>query len=492
MSATVVSAPGKALLAGGYLILDSKYSGIVVSTSSRFYSVVFPASTPGIITVNSPQFVDAVWKYSVGPNGSVDADPLTINANKFVHLALKNTLTLAAELKGSGVTDALLEAGLQIYILGGNDFYSQRTTLDNSGLSPSFESLNKIPPFAPLNVQISQVNKTGLGSSAALITSLTAALLVHFGVITRESITGDGQEDSRRLAHNLAQFVHCLAQGKVGSGFDVSAAVFGSQVYTRFDPGVIQPLLDGQVERLSQTLAAANSAWTQKVLPFRLPPHTRLLLADVAVGSDTPSLAGNVLRWRQRNSKDANDLWSSIDEENKEFGRTLASLTVKWERNPGVYEEVANYLSSMQQIQWEANPELPSDQQSLIDCFVKLRTACENIRAKMREMGEASGAAIEPLPQTELLDDCLAVPGVIAGGVPGAGGYDAIWLLVFDPPKKHGHILTPVACVEILWGRREKKDVTPLSAEESTTKGIQAEQLDEVPGLREAISTARN
>ena len=70
---------------------------------------------------------------------------------------------------------------------------------------------------------------------------------MHLGVITRESIVGDGDENSRRLAHNLAQFVHCLAQGKVGSGFDVSAAAFGSQVYTRFDPKVIQPLLDGQV-----------------------------------------------------------------------------------------------------------------------------------------------------------------------------------------------------------------------------------------------------
>ena len=119
--------------------------------------------------------------------------------------------------------------------------------LDKSGLSPTLENLNKIPSFAPLNVPISQVNKTGLGSSAALITSLTAALLVHFDVITRESITGDGNDESRRLAHNLAQFVHCLAQGKVGSGFDVSSAVFGSQVYTRFDPAVIQPLLDGQV-----------------------------------------------------------------------------------------------------------------------------------------------------------------------------------------------------------------------------------------------------
>ena len=77
MSATVVSAPGKVLLAGGYLILDPKYSGIVVSTSSRFYSVVSSASTPGVITVNSPQFANAVWKYSVGPSGRIEAEYVT-------------------------------------------------------------------------------------------------------------------------------------------------------------------------------------------------------------------------------------------------------------------------------------------------------------------------------------------------------------------------------------------------------------------------------
>lgn len=37
---TVVSAPGKVLVAGGYLVLDPTYSGVVVSTSSRFYTVV--------------------------------------------------------------------------------------------------------------------------------------------------------------------------------------------------------------------------------------------------------------------------------------------------------------------------------------------------------------------------------------------------------------------------------------------------------------------
>lgn len=82
------------------------------------------------------------------------------------------------------------------------------------------------------------MHKTGLGSSAALTTSLVAALLLHFGAIASPSVGED-----RLLAHNVAQFVHCLAQGKVGSGFDVASAIYGSHVYTRFDPSVISGLM---------------------------------------------------------------------------------------------------------------------------------------------------------------------------------------------------------------------------------------------------------
>ena len=83
--------------------------------------------------------------------------------------------------------------------------------------------------------------KTGLGSSAALITSLVTALLIQAGLIAPDELAS---ASARRLAHNVAQFVHCFAQGKVGSGFDVSAAAFGSQLYTRFSPAVLQPLMD--------------------------------------------------------------------------------------------------------------------------------------------------------------------------------------------------------------------------------------------------------
>ena len=49
-------------------------------------------------------------------------------------------------------------------------------------------------------------------------------------------------------------------------------------------------------------LAPENRAWDLTVKPFTLPPRTRLLLADIHVGSNTPLLVSKVLKWRSENS----------------------------------------------------------------------------------------------------------------------------------------------------------------------------------------------
>ena len=85
---TVVSAPGKVLIAGGYLVLDPAYSGLVVSTSSRFYTVVDalrpPAATddaaPIQIRVRSPQFAHASWLYAVHFDG-----PAAVRVDQLPH-----------------------------------------------------------------------------------------------------------------------------------------------------------------------------------------------------------------------------------------------------------------------------------------------------------------------------------------------------------------------------------------------------------------------
>jgi phosphomevalonate kinase len=91
-------------------------------------------------------------------------------------------------------------------------------------LEPTLESLKSLPPFSQIPKPLSKANKTGLGSSAALVTSLVGALLSFLQV-------GDFNKE---FIHSVAQFAHSLAQGKVGSGFDVSSAVFGTQLYRRF------------------------------------------------------------------------------------------------------------------------------------------------------------------------------------------------------------------------------------------------------------------
>ena len=135
---TIVSAPGKVLITGGYLVLDPIYTGTVIATSARFYCVLTTkASVPANkIVVKSPQFVGALWTYDIRhTSDQIQVDPSTGNRNKFVEIALRETFKLAQGLIGvESVQECLkdehgAETGLEIVIVGDNDFYSQRRSV---------------------------------------------------------------------------------------------------------------------------------------------------------------------------------------------------------------------------------------------------------------------------------------------------------------------------------------------------------------------------
>jgi phosphomevalonate kinase len=81
---TAVSAPGKVLLAGGYLVLDRAYTGLVFGLSARIHVLVRDIDTSsGVelseIVVQSPQFLEASWNYGyrlTGHDGGVDVTQL--------------------------------------------------------------------------------------------------------------------------------------------------------------------------------------------------------------------------------------------------------------------------------------------------------------------------------------------------------------------------------------------------------------------------------
>ena len=311
--------------------------------------------------------------------------------NKFVETALAYTLTYVLSLSRSKIGSAL------ITILADTDYYSHPES-----------SNSKIPRwsdqrFIDFNVPLDKAHKTGLGSSAALVTAFTAAVFAHYldpeGAFLKSDI-------GKARLHNLAQAAHCAAQGKIGSGFDVAAAVYGSCIYRRFSPSILQGLAHTGTEGFSACLKAVvedtdnSSHWDTQIQKSSavMPKGLRLVMCDVDCGSETVGMVKKVLSWRNNNYEEAVLLWGTLQKGNEDLVQELHNLAGTAGNSPNGYNDLATIILT--------------------------------IRSLIREMSTKAEVPIEPKVQTDLLDACCQVPGVVGGVVPGAGGYDAIALLV--------------------------------------------------------------
>ena len=316
-----------------------------------------------------------------------DAD-LKLNRNIFIETALTYALTYVYSITSSIIPPA------SITILADNDYYSTSASTQSSK--------DRFHDFA---VPLSQAHKTGLGSSAALVTAFTAAVLTYY---LPADLFNLEDETSRRRLHNLAQASHCAAQGKVGSGFDVASAVYGSCLYRRFSPSILSTTLDAgskgfanQLRDVVDEKPSSNGpgAWDTEVVKdaVRVPRGLRLVMCDVDCGSQTPGMVKKVLNWRIEQNVEAEKMWESLQEANEAVTHELKRLA-----DAGDHD------------------------------YSGLRQCIQNVRKGIREMSNSSGVPIEPPAQTRLLDACSELPGVIGGVVPGAGGYDAVALLIED------------------------------------------------------------
>ncbi|KAJ5587549.1 Phosphomevalonate kinase eukaryotic [Penicillium hispanicum] len=435
MSVTALSAPGKVLLTGGYLVLDRSYTGTVFALDARIHVVVQqlrrghrrgasgsdadskatataseaptnqPEGTGGeeqdtedTILVRSPQFVGAVWEYRIQrcENGGGVKVVQKGNGprNPFVETSLSYALTYI-----SYVADSKDFGSLSATILADNDYYSETAT------SKGPASHARGGRFVDFGVPLQEAHKTGLGSSAALVTALVSSLVIHRTMQAHDLSAG------RDKLHNLAQAAHCAAQGKVGSGFDVAAAVYGSCLYKRFSPAILESVGDvgtaGFEKRLFAVVEDADPEhpWDTECVDFgmQLPRGMQMVLCDVECGSQTPSMVKKVLEWRKENRKEADILWASLQNNNERLRQELKRLAQHPNANTdGEFSEIRSYI--------------------------------QRTRHHIRTMTRRTGVPIEPSVQTELLDSISEIEGVIGGVVPGAGGYDAIVLLIRDDP----------------------------------------------------------
>lgn len=77
------------------------------------------------------------------------------------------------------------------------------------------------------------------------------------------------------------------------------------------------------------------------------------------------------------------------------------------------------------------------NKEAVVNALLGAKDAMLLIRSLMRKMGEAAGVPIEPESQTRLLDATMKLEGVMLAGVPGAGGFDAIFAVILGDSSKN-------------------------------------------------------
>lgn len=579
-------------------MLENGLPGLVISTTSRFHTTAqllqeggkavslnelfseaalsshSGASGPARFFVDSPQFHKGLhYEMSCEPPFLLTVRKDQDGSNRYVECAVNCAMLAAAGVAGPDKIAAVLRhiaaqnITVHITLQADNDFYSQAAHLKSRGLPVCIASLASLEPYlpCPLDPETGKVvvSKTGLGSSAALVTSVVANVLTLFGVARVQAAAAAAAAEpvsqfssapwglssplsSSNLIHNISQVAHGLAQGKVGSGFDVCSAAFGSIEYCRVPSASLGAIMDRTEAVLKSTAAgdaasgyaklgrqlaalsgvAAESAeedkldWHYSATHFGLPRGLSIILADVAGGSETPSMVRSVLAWKAAanatftapssdrevlqlldqhgllqpgkqteggeaavaaaeavlaaggdaaavlqamlaavGKSDGPGLWRCLAAANARVSALFQQLKTLSEGSSGLssaeYDAQLLECSKLHWSEWtEGSPVMVK--------MAQLHTAFAACRRLLAEMGEKASVPIEPLPQTELANASLQLKGVLAAGVPGAGGYDALFAILLQP---EGSSAAVRAEVESCWLHWKGSGITPLLLE---------------------------
>ncbi|ETO30724.1 hypothetical protein RFI_06399 [Reticulomyxa filosa] len=423
------TAPGKVLLAGGYMVLYPNFKGISLSLSARFHTYLesIKESTDSSkrdssdnqfrhkMTVYTPQFGDEKihyeWKVCETlmtiekkshptpgmQHGQQKKTPLIDNTivaflMYYFHFSVQN---YKKDINFNTSPMAILSNtigydGVAITLMGDEQFYNIGATSDQKASSSQ--------------------KKTGLGSSAALVVSLTLGLSAyHHLPLPRDHL------------FVLCYLSHSASQGKLGSGFDIATSIYGSILFQQpFGDKKVQTKVQSTLVTLQEvcnwTGSKPVSTWLQtcqsffdhvtelatlpslafdKIERFRFEKVCEsnekvfLLMCDIeniSGGSSTPQLVRLVQQWKQKNESQCQEMWSHI--------------------------------------QLHINQVVDNDNALIKNHFV-------NIRMLMKKMGVCANVPVIP----HVVDDILTTleknnSSVTATGVPGAGGFDAIYVLM--------------------------------------------------------------
>jgi len=344
----IASAPGKIMWIGGYAVLEKPNLSYNTGVDKRVWARCRESDK---IVFNMPQFgikLDAAFDGS-----KIVFDHPLIEAEKPVEFVKGVAETCLVYLKAKGKQTKSFEL----------------TTVSD----PAF-GFGK--------------TKSGLGSSAAVTTAATGAIM---------ALHGYDLTKNRHLIHKLAQYIHSTVQGKAGSGFDVATACFGGCAYSRYSPALVQE--KGVVESVD-----ANWDYVAEHVP--VPRGFETVVANI-VGEST-STREMVAKYSEYKKANPGEFKAFITDLNNANARAIDAIK---KLNEFAQKDVAGYDAALKTL---AHP-----------AFKEFITAFNDARAKTKELGVRMGASIESNAATEFLDESNR-NGAIVSRLPGAGGGDSV------------------------------------------------------------------
>ncbi len=161
--------------------------------------------------------------------------------------------------------------------------------------------------------------KPGFGSSAAAVVAISGAVLKLHGIGIRSP------KEKGRL-FKIAIIAHYLAQGKIGSGFDVAASVFGGATYyRRFGAEWLQKQI---AERPIKKIV--DSAWPGlEHRAIKLPKAMEVLVGFTGKSASTRDLVQRVSEYRKSDAQVYSRIISNIGRATEVLGKAIAKNSRK-------------------------------------------------------------------------------------------------------------------------------------------------------------------
>ena len=204
--------------------------------------------------------------------------------------------------------------------------------------------------------------KTGFGSSATSTVSAVASVLELHGISNPE------------IVYKISQHAHYKSQGDVGSGYDISAACFGSQYFLSHEPPKESEFLDN-IESKDYIITRQKFEWPLFFLP---------LIVFTGKSASTKDLVKKVLKFKTR--------------------------------RPYQYTE---FMKEYNEINLSAKQALDENWPKKIVHFF------EQSWVMRKKLGKLAKVPIEPKSITSLINE-MKRNGALTAGLTGAGGGDTI------------------------------------------------------------------